>query len=264
MRGGAALVSAALLHIARQAAYAAVQRSAASLAPYVAPGALESGDDGGTVILDTAAGPSQLPFVEVYGGRAFHYKDPRGHNVARRKDVVGATLAPHPGVDADRAVAVHLRALECVHVHAGAHALDDDVRVHGAARRHHLGHAVPLDGVALDPLAGHDLDAGALEQLEYRRPAALADDVAHRRRHVRDHGDVRPRLLERGRHLAADEVRAHEHHPGVWLDEGHQLLEVLDGSQREVVGQGALVPGHRELPCHRPRRNEHLRAVTPH
>ncbi|GFE52825.1 hypothetical protein BaOVIS_002290 [Babesia ovis] len=56
------------------------QHSSAALTPYVVPGSSSDGSKGGTVILDNTKGATRLPFVEIYGGRAFNYKDPQDYN----------------------------------------------------------------------------------------------------------------------------------------------------------------------------------------
>ncbi|EDO07736.1 hypothetical protein BBOV_III001690 [Babesia bovis T2Bo] len=52
-------------------------RNNSALTPYVAHNDANEVSNGGTVILDNSNDAARLPFVEVYGGRAFHYENPK-------------------------------------------------------------------------------------------------------------------------------------------------------------------------------------------
>ncbi|ORM42204.1 uncharacterized protein BXIN_0991 [Babesia sp. Xinjiang] len=95
------LVAVALGGYVQQGSCALTQHVPAALTPYVVPGSLGEGEHGGTVILDTAAeGISRLPFVEIAGGRAFHYKDPQDfheNDLKRRQE----SLQKAPGYETD-------------------------------------------------------------------------------------------------------------------------------------------------------------------
>ncbi|CDR96403.1 hypothetical protein, conserved [Babesia bigemina] len=81
---------------------AALRRTSPSMMPYVEPQtANDASTQGGVVIMDTEEGVSRLPFVEVYGGRAYHYKDSKGkhyrqNDFRRRQESLQKTLENLP------------------------------------------------------------------------------------------------------------------------------------------------------------------------
>ncbi|KAK1444386.1 hypothetical protein BgAZ_102920 [Babesia gibsoni] len=67
-------------HIARVATTSAKQKHSAVMTPYVAPIDDEGQDPSGCVIIDNSDTGSSVPFVEVYGGKAYHYSNPKDYH----------------------------------------------------------------------------------------------------------------------------------------------------------------------------------------